>query len=172
MSVVDAPASPRRPTRREVFEASFSGAQTRPFIPRLRSDPPSYQPLPHNLVEFREQEGQESRTSRLRQLWLTLPKDVRINHAEAEDEQVAREFAVDGDQSLTRERAERLQEMYQDELFSRCRTHTTELLHRNIGWVEFEKYAEAKEAGACPCSCLTCVHSEITSFADDASSAI
>lgn len=150
MSVAEPAASPRRHMRREIFEASFSGAQPRPFIPRLRSDPPSYQPLPHNLFEFREQEGQECRTTRLKKLWATLPKNVRINHGEDEDEQVAKEYTVDdGKQLLTREWAQRLEEMYQDELFTRCRTHTLGLLHRNIGWAEFEKYAEAKEAGAC-----------------------
>lgn len=147
MSSSDPPVRP--PTRRAIFEASLSGAQTRPFIPRLRSDPPSYQPLPQNLVEFRVQEGQENRQRRLRRLWLSLPKEQRINHDEEEDEATAKTIPIESDRTLTAESARRLQEMYQDELLSRFRRHTAGFVHRNIGLQEFEKYAEAKEAGAC-----------------------
>ena len=138
-----------RPTRREVFEASLAGAQTRPFIPRLRSDPPAYQPVPHNLVEFRAQESKEHRERRLKRLWLSLPKRQKIDHDESEDEEVARAYPVESDHALTAESAQRLQEMYQDELLNRCRKHSAGFLQRRIGWLEFEKYAEAKEAGAC-----------------------
>ena len=137
------------PTRREVFEASLAGAQTRPFIPRLRSDPPPYQPLPHSLVEFRVQEGRENREHRLKQLWYSLPKKQKLEHDESEDEKVAKECSVEGDHTLTAESAQRLEEMYQDELVSRCRKDTAGFLHRNISWLEFQKYAEAKETGAC-----------------------
>ena len=139
----------RRPTRQEVFEGSFSGAQARPFLPRLRSDPPAYQPVPHSLKEFRVQEGKDNRQRRLKQVYLALPKRIRFNHDEDDDEEVAKEYPAESDHSLTPESAQRLQEMYQDELLSRFRRHTGGFLHRNIGWPEFEKYAEAKEAGAC-----------------------
>ncbi|KAF7798945.1 hypothetical protein EIP86_010173 [Pleurotus ostreatoroseus] len=143
--------APWHPSGREVFDASLSGAQTRPFLPHLRSDPPAYQPVPHNLLEFRAQEGRENREHRLRTLWLGLPKRQRSLHDEYEDEQVAREVLppeVAGEHhgKLTKESAKRLEEMYQDELLKRFRTHTAGFLHRNIGWKEFEKYADAKEA--------------------------
>lgn len=155
------------PTRREVFDASFAGAQHRPFIPRLRSDPPSFQPVPRNLAQFRVLEGKDNREHRLKQVYLTLPKKTNCNHDD-EDDDVAREHPVESDHSLTPESAQRLEEMYQDELLSRFRRHTGGFLHRNIGWPEFEKYAEAKEAGAClPPSCLTCI--QITTFAVTAS---
>lgn len=134
------------PSRRAVFEASFTGAQDRPWIPRLRSDPPAYRPAPHNLCEFRELEGKEAREHRLRHLWSSLPKNPKINHDELEDEAVARQYAVEDDRSLTRENARRLQEMYNDEFFHCVRGEG--FLHRNVGWKEFTKYADAKEAGA------------------------
>ncbi|GJE84214.1 mitochondrial carrier [Phanerochaete sordida] len=132
------------PSRREIFEASLKGAQHRPWIPRLRHDPPAYHPVPHNLCEFRELEGKEARERRLRQLWNTFPKNPKINHAEPDDEAVAREFAVGDDDSLTADNARRLHEMYEDEFFHRLRGEG--FLHRNIGWKEFTKYADAKEA--------------------------
>ena len=134
------------PSRREIFEASLNGTQNRPWLPRLRSDPPAYRPIPHNLAEFRAQEGKESRERLLRRLWKSLPKQPKIHHDLSEDEAVARRFAVEDDHSLTEESARRLQEMYNDELFVRCRREG--LLRRNIEWAEFERYAEAKEAGA------------------------
>ena len=82
------------PTRREVFEASLAGAQTRPFIPRLRSDPPPYQPLPHSLVEFRVQEGRENREHRLKQLWYSLPKKQKLEHDESEDEKEKKKAVI------------------------------------------------------------------------------
>ena len=133
------------PSRRDIFDASLAGAQDRPWIPRLRSDPPAYHPIPHSLSEFRSQEGRE-RETRLRRLWRSLPKNPKVNHDELEDEAVARRYAVQDDHSLTPESARRLQEMYNDELFDRCRGKG--FLHRNIGWEDFERYAEAKETGA------------------------
>ena len=144
----------QRPSGRQVFEASLSGAQARPFIPRLRSDPPAYQPVPHNLLEFREHEGKDVRERRLRRLWISLPKNQKLNHDESGDQEIAEQYRVEDEHSLTKERAERLQEMYQDELLLRFRKHTAGFLHRNITWKEFEKYADAKESGES--ACLVC----------------
>ncbi len=135
----------QRPSGREIFEASLSGAQSRPFIPPLKSDPP-YQPLPHSLLEFRQQEGAVERERRLRQLWLKLPKRHHLGH-EGEAEETANEFPVQSDSSLTLEGAMRLKEMYETELLGRCGGHTSGFTRRHIGWKEFQKYAEGKEAG-------------------------
>ncbi len=51
--------------KRAVYDGSISGAQDRPYIPHLRSDPPSFHPLPRSLAEFRNQEGREYRKARL-----------------------------------------------------------------------------------------------------------
>lgn len=136
----------QRPSGREIFEASLSGAQNRPFIPPLKSDPPPFQPLPHNLVEFRRREAAEDRERRLRQLWMKLPKRTHQGHGE-DDEEVAKEYPVRSDSSLTLESATKLKEMYEDELLGRCGGHTSGFTRRHIGWKEFQKYAEAKEAG-------------------------
>lgn len=136
------------PSRREIFEASFNGAQDRPWLPRLRADPPAYRPAPHDLCQFRGLEGKESRERRLRRLWNSLPKNPKIKHDEDEDEAIARKYAVEDDQSLTEDDAKRLQEMYNDELYNNCLG--SGFLHRKIGWKEFERYADAKEAGAFP----------------------
>ncbi|TCD68192.1 hypothetical protein EIP91_011364 [Steccherinum ochraceum] len=142
----DTPTSckPGHPSSREIFEASYSGAQSRPFIPRLRSDPPPYHPLPNNLVEFREQEGRTRREQRLREVWLRLPK--RRNHDDADDEEIARKYPVRKDGVLTRESAKELEEMYEDELVGRCGGHTSGFRRRSIGWREFREYAAQKEA--------------------------
>ncbi|KIP10715.1 hypothetical protein PHLGIDRAFT_125406 [Phlebiopsis gigantea 11061_1 CR5-6] len=132
------------PSRREIFEASFNGAQDRPWLPRLRADPPAYRPAPHDLCQFRGLEGKESRERRLRRLWNSLPKNPEIKHDEDEDEAIARKYAVEDDQSLTEDDAKRLQEMYNDELYNNCLG--SGFLHRKIGWKEFERYADAKEA--------------------------
>jgi len=134
----------QRPSAREIYEASYSGAQSRPFIPRLRSDPPQYHPLPHNLVEFRVQEGKALREQRLREVWLKLPK--RRNHDDAEDEEIARRYPVQEDGVLTKESARELEEMYEDELVGRCGGHTSGFKRRRIGWNEFQQYAVQKEA--------------------------
>ncbi|KAI0347249.1 mitochondrial carrier [Trametopsis cervina] len=135
-----------RPSRRDIFDDSLSGARTRPFIPRLRSDPPVYEPVPHNLLEFRAQEGGETRERRLRRLWQSLPKKQKLRHDESEDADVARKVSVDDDHSLTKENAKRLEDMYHDELLLRFRGHTAGFLNRDITWREFAEYADAKEA--------------------------
>lgn len=129
----------QRPPRRDIFEASLHGAQQRPFIPRLRADPPAYQPVPHNLLEFRALEGERNRELRLRQLFRSLPQHPRPDHDDADDEAVADSaaYAVHDDRALTQESAKRLEEMYQDELYSRFRKHKFGFLHRNVGWAEF-----------------------------------
>lgn len=78
---------------------------------------------------------------------MSLPKHPKLQHDESADEEIAKEHVVDDDHSLTKESAQRLQEMYQDELLLRFRRHTAGFLNRNIGWKEFEKYADTKEAG-------------------------
>ncbi|KDQ64584.1 hypothetical protein JAAARDRAFT_187904 [Jaapia argillacea MUCL 33604] len=133
----------RLPSKRELFEATFSGAQDRPFIPRLRSDPPAYHPLPHSLLEFRSGEGREEREKWLHLLWKRLPKR---SAPLSDDEEIARLNPVKDHASLTQEKAEKLQQMYEDELLGRCNTHSLAPSKAHITWKDFKKYAEAKEA--------------------------
>lgn len=137
--------SSRPPSRRAIFEASDSGAQERPWLPRLRSDPPPFHPLARSLVDFRRQEGQEERERRLRKLWTRLPK--RPPEEDVDDEAIAKAYPVTHDGELTKESAKQLVKMYEDELFGRCREHTYSLRNRSVSWDDFRKYAEAKEAG-------------------------
>ncbi|CCM03175.1 uncharacterized protein FIBRA_05297 [Fibroporia radiculosa] len=132
------------PSNRDVFEASLSGAQDRSYIPRLRSDPLEYHTIPHNLQEFRAQEGPERRERRLRKLWSRLPK--RTSPETELDDCVAEAYPVKSDGVLTPEGARKLQEMYEAELCGRCGAHTRGFLHRSCSWSEFLKYADAKEA--------------------------
>lgn len=138
--------SQRRPSRRDIYDGSISGAQSRPFIPRLRSDPPPFHPLPHNLVEFRELEGQDGREHRLREVWLKLPK--RSAHS-VDDDEIVKRHPVKRDGALTRESAQELEDMYEDELAGKCGGHTSGFGRRGIGWREFKEYATHKEAGTC-----------------------
>lgn len=133
----------RRPSARQVYEETLSGTRPPPLIPRLRSDPPNFTPIPHSLREFRAQEGEESRRKRLRALWSRLPR--QDEHHLADDEAVARAHPVKRDGDLTAESARELDEMYEDELLGRC---TRGPFSRRVSWPEFEKYAEAKETGA------------------------
>ncbi|KAK7695894.1 hypothetical protein QCA50_000533 [Cerrena zonata] len=133
-----------RPSRREIFDATLSGAQRPPFIPRLKSDPPAYHPIPNSLVEFREQEGSVNREQRFHRLWMKLPK--RVAHHDIDDDDVSRQYPVRNDHALTRESAQRLEAMYEDELLGSCGGHTSGFKRRAVGWDDFQKYAETKEA--------------------------
>ena len=134
-----------RPTRREIFDATLSGVQRPPFIPRLKSDPPAYHPIPHSLVEFREQEGFVNREQRFHRLWMKLPK--RVPHHDIDDDEVSRQYPVRNDHALTEESAKRLEAMYEDELLGSCGGHTSGFKRRVVSWEDFQKYAETKEAG-------------------------
>lgn len=141
------------PTNRDIFEASFSGAQDRPSIPKLRFDPPSYHPIPHSLLEFREREGKENREQRLHGVWKNLSNSSYHNP----DTVVTRPSpslslpppppprretsASDKVAGITRK-------IYDDELFGQCCDvgHPPDRRPTHIQWAEFRKYAESKEA--------------------------
>jgi solute carrier family 25 (mitochondrial phosphate transporter), member 23/24/25/41 len=124
-------------SNRAVYDGSISGAQDRPYIPRLRSDPPPYHPLPQSLVEFRAQEGHEYRKARLRALWKQL---LTALDADDTDDSDAVSFPVGG-AALTPESARQMRKIYDKELMGSCKSSG------HIGWKEFKKYAEDKEAG-------------------------
>ncbi|KAJ7908292.1 mitochondrial carrier [Mycena leptocephala] len=126
-------------TGREIFEASDSGAEDRPFIPKLRSDPLPLRP-PRTLLEFREQEGEANRKRRLKELWQQLP----VLHRDSTNKPLA---AVDNASSgLTPEAAQRLITMYEKELLRKCGGHSSSTSPMGgIPWKEFKAYAIAKE---------------------------
>ncbi|KAH9006979.1 mitochondrial carrier [Lactarius hatsudake] len=124
-------------SKRAIYDACVSGAQDRPHIPHLRSDPTtSYLPLPQSLVEFRELEGREYRKARLRALWqrLLTALDAEGTGADA----VPRRLV--GGAALTPESAAQMRKMYERELMESCSDSPG-----HIGWKEFKKYAEDKE---------------------------
>jgi len=123
---------------RDIYNASFSGAQDRPLVPRLRSDP-AYHALPHTLQEFRDLEGRENRKRRLQALWRRLSIPLDHDHESC----MSPSDASDADR-LTPERAESLKMMYDNELMGHCGHSSTV---SQIGWKEFKEYAEAKEIG-------------------------
>ncbi|KAJ7700148.1 mitochondrial carrier domain-containing protein [Mycena rosella] len=111
-------------TGREIFEASDSGAEDRPFIPKLRSDTLPRRP-PRTLSEFREEEGRDNRKARLKALWKQLP----VLHHDA-----------------AKQAAQRLITMYDKELLRKCGGHSSSTSPMGrIPWKEFREYAEAKE---------------------------
>lgn len=122
--------------RRDIFEGSLSGAQSRPFVPRLRSDPSPWHSLPRDLAEYREQEGKERREVRLRALWRRLPtRRTSLEHS-------IQWTGVD-QTGMNPERAERLRAMYEDELMNGCASSGT----TSIDWKDFLDYADKKEEG-------------------------
>lgn len=129
------------PCGRDIYEGSLSGAQDRPFIPRLRSDPPSFHPLSRTLEDFRSSEGQDEREQRLRALFKKLPR--RRKHAGNTRPAGAVPSSSTEILSLTKEKAERLTEIYEEELRKRCAEESVE----TISWSEFKRYADNKEAG-------------------------
>lgn len=133
-----------RPSAREIFDSSLSGARNRPFIPQLRSDEADFHPVPQSLREYRQQEGVDQRRKRLRALWSRLPKKLPIN--DFDDEAVSKAHPVKRDGDLTQESAKELDEMYENELYGRCGGHTKGF-SRRISWPDFLKYADAKEQG-------------------------
>lgn len=125
------------PHGRDIFEDSYSGAQDRPYIPRLRSDPP-HKRSPRSLDELHQQEGREARERRLRILWEKLPRSVN---------------GISGPSTLsnegyeiTHENAPKLEKVYEDELLRKCAREggTTTTL---VTWQDFLEYADAKELG-------------------------
>jgi solute carrier family 25 (mitochondrial phosphate transporter), member 23/24/25/41 len=135
--------STSRPNGRDIYEATLSGEQGRPFIPRLRSDHPTYSPVPHSLVEFRNQEGRAVRKQRLHDLWKQLPKATQQERNPDSSEAIV----VKDDKALTLQKAQRLKTMYEDELLGRCGGHVVGPSPGHIRWKDFKKYAEAKEVG-------------------------
>ncbi|KZP32983.1 mitochondrial carrier [Athelia psychrophila] len=134
--------SQERPSAREIFEATVSGAQARPFIPRLRSDPPaylSYHPLPQSLVEFREREGRAERKKLLRQIWKQLPRPEHYVPS-------AEKASLGGRTKLTPMKAEKLKLVYEEELLGSCGVYVEGNSGSPVNWKEFKEYAEAKEA--------------------------
>lgn len=125
------------PSRRAIFDASFSGAQEKPPIPPLRSDPPSWQPLPSTLSEARQLEGEQNREARLRALWNRLP----THHKNVEHD----ENLWSNQTSLNDERARRLWAMYENELRKSCRSKD---VSSQVAWQDFVEYADKKEAGS------------------------
>jgi solute carrier family 25 phosphate transporter 23/24/25/41 len=126
--------------KRAVYDGSISGAQDRPYIPHLRSDPPSFHPLPRSLAEFRNQEGREYRKARLRALWKQLLAALDSDSEDA-DSNVATTWPVGSGTAHTPERARQMRKMYERELMGRCKSSG------HIEWKEFKMYADDKEAG-------------------------
>ncbi|KLO18028.1 mitochondrial carrier [Schizopora paradoxa] len=135
----------RNPSRRDVFEGSISGAQDRPFIPRLRSDPTFNGRLEPSLEAFRQAEGRELRKKRLLSLWKKLPHN---GNAEGHDisQSPLGSIPVKEHDSLDRDRAEKLARMYEDELMSRCQGTGDAGPSQAVTWTEFKNYAFAKES--------------------------
>ena len=138
-----------KPSGREIYEASLSGAQNRPYIPRLRSDPSPYHPLARSLDEFRREEGYEERERRLHELW------TRLAHPHKErfppfispfSSTTASTAPAAKDGTLTPERADELGKMYHDELLKRCAEEDGKPFGP-VTWKDFRKYADYKEAG-------------------------
>ena len=145
-----------RPSGREIFDGALSGALDRPFVPRLRSDPPStsFRLLARSLEDFRQEEGPENREKRLHAVWKRIPHPRKAHHSPPHQhagngdlDAVPSSWVPPGENaSLTREKAEKLTAMYHDELLKECALEEGNTLEP-VTWGEFKKYADYKEAG-------------------------
>ncbi|KIJ56889.1 hypothetical protein M422DRAFT_238480 [Sphaerobolus stellatus SS14] len=125
--------TPGETSRRLVFESSISGAQQRPYIPRLRSDATPLHLVPRSLQEYREREGIHNREARLRSLWRLLPNHRRHTPS--------RNTETDPHTSMDAELASRLWAMYEEELVQGCSSQEAS----HITFKEFAAYADRKE---------------------------
>lgn len=149
------PSTSVSPTRREIFDATLAGERDHVLLPHLRSDPPTYRRLAHSLDEFRQDEG-DRRETRLKDIWLRLieARNGKDKAHTASVRPVGSTIAssVGKETSIfTREKAERLQDIYDNELSHRC-GNDHRLTHTHgpkppIPWKDFYRYAEAKEVG-------------------------
>jgi hypothetical protein len=135
---MSASSSSSAPPRKDGFDDAVSGAQDRPWIPRLRSDEDTV-PRAHSLRDFRTLEGSDAREAHLRELWARLPSAASRLPGRPPPGAEA-----DGD-GLSSQRAQELGRQYEDELAGRCHGHA----RATIRWPEFRAYADAKEAGVC-----------------------
>ncbi|KAI6035174.1 mitochondrial carrier [Pisolithus orientalis] len=140
--MVEVSSPPPLQTNREIFEGSFSGAQDRPFIPKLKSDSTSHHPISHSLCEFREQEGTENRERTLYALWKHLPHSSYHG-----SDTVATRPQLSDTLTLHSGEADTMRKIYDDELLGRCcgGGHMADGRPTHIQWPEFRKYAESKE---------------------------
>lgn len=143
------------PSRREVYEATLAGERDHVLLPHLRSDPPpskAYRRAAHSLDEFRRQEAGQ-REARLKDVWqrLTESRNGRGREGTASVRSAGRTATSNAGaeaSGFTREKAERLQDIYDDELLHKCNGHCTTHTHGpkpSIPWKEFYRYAETKE---------------------------
>lgn len=143
-----------RPEGRDIYEASLSGAQDRPFIPRLRSDPSPYRPLARSLDDFRKEEGLEERERRLHDIWLSVTHSHSHSHPRLPlfvspfSNTTASTAPAAKDGMLTPERADELTKMYQEELLRQCAEEG--MTFGPVTWKDFRRYAGEKEEGLSP----------------------
>ena len=140
---------------REIFDATIAGVQDHVLVPHLRSDASlskTYNRPAHSLDEFRQQEG-EQREARLKDVWqrLTVARNGKGKDNTVSVRHVGPVAAGTKDTIFTREKAERLRDIYDDELLHKC-GDSSGLTHTRgpkplIPWKDFYRYAEAKEVG-------------------------
>ena len=146
------------PSRREIFDATLAGVQDHVLLPHLRSDPsPSktYHRPAHSLDEFRQQEG-EQREGRVKDVWqrLTVARNGKGKDNVVSVRPVSPVSAGSVGRKgtiFTKEEAEKLRDIYDDELLHKC-GNSSSLTHTRgpkplIPWKDFYRYAEAKEVG-------------------------
>ncbi|EJU05998.1 mitochondrial carrier [Dacryopinax primogenitus] len=128
-------------SKRDVFDATYAGSITRPLLPPLRSDSRTKRNPPRSLRDYQGSETEHERKARLRALWLSLPQNV-TDHNPKVDTQEGHSAAY---QPLTKERAQRLRDLYESELARECNGHQWLFQGAVVDWEGFLKYAESKE---------------------------
>jgi hypothetical protein len=138
------PSSSKQPDGR-----NGPGAGSAPNTSRISTLPKAEGALdtrPHTLAAFQKQEGPENRKRRRLELWGNLAQRTRAW------EQEGGPHVPDSDHHHpphTLERAQSLKNIYDAELVGRCKTDPSTSKPSRITWEEFQKYADAKEAGGC-----------------------
>jgi len=112
------------------------------------------QSRPHTLQAFQQQEGAEQRKRRLHELWVELSKtqQEQLQQRPSGNQEVAGardhvDVTEHGHHDWSEERAKKLKSRYNDELLGRCKLDPSGSRPSPVTWEEFQKYADAKEAG-------------------------
>ncbi|KAH7105444.1 mitochondrial carrier [Auriculariales sp. MPI-PUGE-AT-0066] len=136
-----------RATRKDYFDAVQTGLYPPPLLPALRGDAqPEIFGVPfvraRTLREWRADEGEERRETRLRAVWKRLPRPTRAMGVDERARERDAERHID--ENITLDRAVLFQHAYDEELLSIVgkSSHTA---NGNIAWEDFLQYANAKE---------------------------
>jgi hypothetical protein len=135
--------APEPPSRREIFNATVSGAIERPPLPPLHADGKhmSTRTIPHSLDDYKVQEGSQQREARFRNLWQQLPQ---LHSQTILPASTKLQIPVLANMDISAREAEELRHLYVQELLHICESSGGSSSH-HVDWETFRAYIVQKE---------------------------